>query len=841
MDGDRVLLGEPNVSRLFIDAAYVFEHDATGWIEESKLLGGGFHESFGRAVAIRGDRAAVAVAHRAVTLIFDRITDVWEHSSEISSDPDFFRSWDGYLRWVGKDVLVSAATLIDSAVVFVRQWDGVTWTDSILTSSADANGFTLAATDSLIVAAVTGVSDDAAEVFRLTNGHWVQEASLVPANALFIGHVAVSASTIVLEYFDGTSRALAFFVYDDVVGRWGELQTVPDLRGPIAIEGSRVAALRFPNIVVLERNESTGQWEEIAVLESLYPDRDFSDLALSRNRIVGSRKVDRRHEAEVFALDTLAGEWVQEATLTGTMSPEPIVGGKNECVNGMAGPFPCDRIDLLAYLPTESIGEFQHPTNGGRVVWTVGDVWGWTYEGREFAIVTKEGSLAFVEVTDPENPAYIGYLPTNTGVAIPNRDDTVPDVRVYRDVLYRSEGEVGGGSGWPLVGMALNRLISLEGSTCPDAGPWIRDGICFLPDVSLEVESAGGRLLLEAVNLAVNPETGFLYATQARIEGRTSQVIVDLAFVDLSNPLDPVVVGSYDDPDVDVHEVQCVTYRGPDPDHANKEVCFLSAGSAFQIIDVTDKLNPVRLASASPAEVGFAHQGWLTTDHTHFFMADAIAGNTRTVIWDIMNLDDPQVLSLRDEPTMASANTVYIDESLVFQSALESGVRVFEISADVSDPVEVGWFDTLPATDDGDGSGAWSAYPYFPSGNVIVSSGGQIGSSRVPGQGFFVLRPTSAPVATEDPGVPDRFDLDQNYPNPFYETTIISFSLPLSSRVRINVYDVLGRSVRQLIDQHMPSGRHSVTWEPADLPSGVYVYRLSSSTGVTSRVATLLR
>jgi hypothetical protein len=107
--------------------------------------------------------------------------------------------------------------------------------------------------------------------------------------------------------------------------------------------------------------------------------------------------------------------------------------------------------------------------------------------------VTREGSLAFVEVTDPENPAYIGYMPSCTACGISSPDDTVPDVRVFRDVLFRSEGEVGGGSGRELVGMDLRRLVSLAGSMCPDASPWIREGICFLPDVSLDVENAGGR------------------------------------------------------------------------------------------------------------------------------------------------------------------------------------------------------------------------------------------------------------------------------------------------------------------------------------------------------------
>jgi hypothetical protein len=86
-----------------------------------------------------------------------------------------------------------------------------------------------------------------------------------------------------------------------------------------------------------------------------------------------------------------------------------------------------------------------------------------------------------------------------------------------------------------------------------------------------------------------------------------------------------------------------------------------------------------------------------------------------------------------------------------------------------------------------------------------------------------------------------RFWLHQNYPNPFNPSTTITFELERSSYVSLRIYDILGRSVATLVDERLPSGTHSVAWEPHGLPSGVYIYRLSSESSSQSRRTVLLR
>jgi parallel beta-helix repeat protein len=73
---------------------------------------------------------------------------------------------------------------------------------------------------------------------------------------------------------------------------------------------------------------------------------------------------------------------------------------------------------------------------------------------------------------------------------------------------------------------------------------------------------------------------------------------------------------------------------------------------------------------------------------------------------------------------------------------------------------------------------------------------------------------------------PSAFHLFQNYPNPFNAATVLRYSIPQASRISLVVYNVMGRKVATLVDGHQDAGYHSVSWNAADLASGVYLYQL---------------
>ena len=70
--------------------------------------------------------------------------------------------------------------------------------------------------------------------------------------------------------------------------------------------------------------------------------------------------------------------------------------------------------------------------------------------------------------------------------------------------------------------------------------------------------------------------------------------------------------------------------------------------------------------------------------------------------------------------------------------------------------------------------------------------------------------------------------LGRPYPNPFNSGTTFVFDLPAPGYVTFTVYNILGEQVSKLISENMNAGRHRITWNPEDLPGGVYFYRLQA-------------
>lgn len=95
-------------------------------------------------------------------------------------------------------------------------------------------------------------------------------------------------------------------------------------------------------------------------------------------------------------------------------------------------------------------------------------------------------------------------------------------------------------------------------------------------------------------------------------------------------------------------------------------------------------------------------------------------------------------------------------------------------------------------------------------------------------------------------GLPTSYSLDQNYPNPFNPSTGINFALPVASRVRLDIYNVLGQRVTTLVDEHLPAGNHTVTWEGTNadgalVSSGVYFYRITAEDFAAAKKMMLLK
>ena len=348
----------------------------------------------------------------------------------------------------------------------------------------------------------------------------------------------------------------------------------------------------------------------------------------------------------------------------------------------MAAGFACNGVDLRKRVPLATMG-------GG----AGNDVWGWAdpQTGREYALVGLDNGTAFVDVTNPEAPVFLGRLPTRTFAS------TWRDIKVYQDHAYI----VADGAG--AHGMQVFDLTRLRGLAGPQN---------FSPD----------RMYLEFANshnLAINEDTGFAYAVG------TNRCGGGLHIIDIRTPNNPMYAGCYGPPYT--HDTQCVIYHGPDDRYTGREICFSANETHVAIVDVTTKSSPTTLAQVTYSQRGYVHQGWLTEDHRHFFLGDEFDElqhdvPTRTHVFDFASLTAPQYLYAYEAETRAPDHNLYVLGNRVFQANYTVGLRVLEFGDLAAAEIEeIAFFDTFPASDARAFNGAWSVYPYLPSGNLLVS------------------------------------------------------------------------------------------------------------------------
>jgi choice-of-anchor B domain-containing protein len=412
------------------------------------------------------------------------------------------------------------------------------------------------------------------------------------------------------------------------------------------------------------------------------------------------------------------GKWSAGAPLT---RPDErmasVTGRKVECNSGKAGTFGCGNVELMSFMSVSDIG-------GGRGVQLSG-VWGWTdpQSNREYALVGRMDGTAFVDVTDPTNPRYLGDLPMTPG----SNPSPWREIKVYKDYALISADGAGPAH---LQIFDLKQLRNAKTVTS------------FKPTVLYKRVNS-------VHNIVVNEESGFAYAVGSSSGGETCGG--GLHMIDIRDPLNPQFVGCFADAQTGrastgySHDALCVNYRGPDKDYANREICLGSNETMLSVADVTDKKNPKAVSRAAYPKVGYSHQGWLTKDQRYFFMNDeldevsGLVQNTRTLVWDLADLDDPQMVLEFNSPTQASDHNLYIKDDLMYQSHYKAGVRLVDVSNPLK-PVEIGFFDTAPTQPDTPGfAGSWGNFPFFKSGTWIASS---------MNEGLFVLKKkdTTKPV-----------------------------------------------------------------------------------------------
>lgn len=101
-------------------------------------------------------------------------------------------------------------------------------------------------------------------------------------------------------------------------------------------------------------------------------------------------------------------------------------------------------------------------------------------------------------------------------------------------------------------------------------------------------------------------------------------------------------------------------------------------------------------------------------------------------------------------------------------------------------------------------------------------------------------------VETLESGIVNEYQLSQNYPNPFNPSTVIRYSIVNSGNVSLKIYDVLGREIKNLVNQHLSNGTYEVNWKGDDnfgnkVSIGIYFYRIETENFVETKKMILLK
>ena len=441
-----------------------------------------------------------------------------------------------------------------------------------------------------------------------------------------------------------------------------------------------------------------------------------------------------------------------------------------DCTAGMAGPFHCNNVDLKDVVPTAAFGG----AHGS-------DSWGWTADdGTEIAIVTSGYGVGFFRIGEDGTAGYLGTLelshienPANSG----GYGILWHDVKVVNDHAYitaeDSDGADDEAAQYGIQIVDLNRVADLPASD-PTGGQ-----VTIEQDGFVDEGLAGHNMVgfperdLIGIVLGEHNECGGNLVFYDVADTPTEPREIGCAWPE----------GHLDYLDTP-HDAHCVVYQGPDPDYngagADRElgtaddtephdICalFNQYDGGMILVDTTAL---TRDRSSNRAEfvnrfmydtLNYAHQGWFTENHRWVIWGDELdesgalaqavgaAGpgldthnQMTTTYWvDVSDLD---VLSTPAIPgdtdrnidlvkkwsnpnTIAIDHNLYPKDNLLYQANYGAGLRVLEFSDEslAGEPAdafeEVAYFDTYPGPGPSEFYGAWNVYPFFESGNIILS------------------------------------------------------------------------------------------------------------------------
>ena len=399
------------------------------------------------------------------------------------------------------------------------------------------------------------------------------------------------------------------------------------------------------------------------------------------------------------------------------------------------------------------------------------DIWGYTdpATGREYALLCDrfEG-LHIIDVTDGQ--------PVLTSTVSGYSSDA-KDVKVWNQYAYLIQETA------PAV------VIDLSDPADPQVVGRIENG------------PGGG-----AHNAEVHGDHLYLMAAPLRI--------YDLA----ADPTDPPFVGEYP---IGFHDI-----------HFNGDRAYASvtADEGVFVLDVSDPTAPeLETQIIYPAGYMGAHSACSSPDGSYLYVNDEVGTGPWMRAFDVRDIENVELTAEVVVDARTSSHNCYVEGDFLFLAHYSAGLQVFDIGEDPAAPEPIGFYDTHlgpPRLMEG----AWSVFPYFASGKVVVSD-------MV--TGLYVVEVDGydgTPVAADEAPAEAPALALRAFPNPTAGRATLRYALPEAGRFRLALFDVLGREVAALAEGDGVQGVATAPLAPGLAP-GLYLARLETAAGaVTTRI-----
>ncbi len=399
--------------------------------------------------------------------------------------------------------------------------------------------------------------------------------------------------------------------------------------------------------------------------------------------------------------------------------------------------------------------------------------WGYSApNGREYAILGCNTGTAFIDITDSSNIREVDFV---TGIT-----NNWREMKTYSHYAY-------------VVSEATNsRLQIIDLQYLPDSVSLLTSWSYATYDHTHSISQSGPYLYLNGGNVT----TG----------GMSSGGV---AVIDITNPILPVKKGQWSTRYV--HDCRVLNDTIWAANISNQKITVINATNKENLQEVTNWNN---IPNPSP------HNCAITDDRKYILTTDENNTPGKLKVWNIQDLSNVTYVTSW-QPTNITTTIVHNVEiygNYAVIAHYASGIRIVDIT-NPEIPVEVAWYDTRPADNVNNYTGCWGVYK-FPSGKIIGSD---------MSNGLFVIK-TSFPLTgiSNSNSVPDNYSLSQNYPNPFNPSTKIKFSIKENSNVKLNIYDVQGREVANVINDRRDGGNYEILFDAGkyNLSSGTYFYTI---------------